>query len=216
MPKFNSYLELWQATQELTKLDKFPYQTVVLDSLTKLDELVKHGVIDKFNKGLTDDKKVESLSKCGEWGSGYSRALNWHISFKRMLESLRKFGVTIIYIAHLDEKTTRHLDGDDYHTHSLRMAFDKSRSLYIDDVDAVFFAKQKVYVSVSYTDKAKKTVKKAIASEATGRIIETSASFTQDSKNRFRGMPDQLPMDDIDEILKYIPYYNQKEKNNDG
>jgi len=193
-----SYERFLDGIIRLSKLEEFPFKTLVIDSISKLDALIVSSILEK--EGMTKNGKPHSLnSACGGYGAGFQAAQQEHRYVKSILDSFQKKGVTVIYIGHLATTKYKAPDLDDYDRYSFVMNHDKSREVYIDDVDAVLFCKLKSFVTTTEGGRN-------IVSSTDDRIILTGVSDANVSKNRFN-MPMELEMS-FDAIKEYIPFFN--------
>jgi hypothetical protein len=111
------------------------YSTLVVDSVTKLEELFTREIIEK-------DGRAKTLSTAlGGYGAGYQALAGMHHRVRKAAGALNeKRQMAIIFIAHADLETMRLPDTDDYQRHSLRLN-SKSIAPYVDDVDVVGFVR---------------------------------------------------------------------------
>lgn len=195
------FAQAWQVMKGLLDVssDEFPYKTIVIDSLTKLDSMV----IDYIISQEKDPKKATISSACGGYGKGIERAADLHRAFKAMCDKWQDRGVVVIYIAHTSLVKDRMPDTEDFEINSLEMHHNKSRMTYINDVDAVFFARQKSYVESTESGKT-------IIRSTPNRVLVTGLNDNNVSKNRF-AMPAEIDLS-FEAIAEYIPFYNNKDK----
>lgn len=192
-----SYDKFVEGITKLAAIDEPPFKTLIIDSISKLDALIVNEIL--RGEKLTKNGKPPSLnSACGGYGAGFQAAQQEHRYIKSILDNFQKKGVTVIYIGHLTTTKYKAPDLDDYDRYTIVMNHDKSREVYIDDVDAVFFCKLKSFVSS--TDSGR-----SLISSTDDRIILSSVSDAHISKNRF-DMPMEMEMN-FDSIKEYIPFY---------
>jgi hypothetical protein len=192
----DSFERAYKTIKELLALDELPFKTLIIDSLTRLDALIVSYIISKEQ----NPKTATIASSCGGYGKGYERAEGIHMAFKAICDKFQDRGVTVIYIAHTALVKDRMPDTDDYQIHSIEMHHDKSRKVYINDVDAVLFCRLRSFVD--NTDGGKTLVR-----STNDRVIVTGLNDIHVAKNRF-DLPAELPMS-FKEIEKNIPFYNQ-------
>lgn len=193
-----SYEKFLDGITRLSKIDKLPFKTLVIDSISKLDSLIVSDILAN-EKPLKNGKLPSLNSACGGYGAGVQVAQQEHRRVKNILDCFQKKGITVVYIGHLTTTKYKAPDLDDYDRYSIVMNHDKSREIYIDDVDAVLFCKLQSFISS--TDSGRN-----IVSSTENRIILTGVSDAHVSKNRFN-MPNEIEMS-FNEIKKYIPFYN--------
>ena len=197
-----SFMEFWDNIKALLKLETLPFKTLVIDSISKLDQLVIEYVLSKEKPGK-DGKVASSLATaCGGYGAGFQAAQQIHRGIKSLLDRFQEKGIAVIYIGHLAVIKHKAPDMEDFDRYSIVMNADKSREPYIDDVDCVLFCRLKSYVSENESGRS-------LVRSTDDRIILSGISDAHVSKNRFN-MPNELPLD-YDAIKKYIPFYDTKE-----
>ncbi len=197
-----SFSEIWDCMNQLLAVDDLPYKTIVIDSISKLDQLIIEYILNQ-EPVKKDVKKLASLATaCGGYGAGYQAAAQLHRSFKAKMDKFQNKGISVVYIGHVTTLKHRAPDCEDYDKYSIVMNSDKSREPYLDDVDAVLFCKQKSYTST--TDSGRNLI---VSGE--DRIILSGISESHVSKNRF-DMPSEIAMS-FDELKKYIPFYKSEE-----
>ena len=201
VPTTKTFVEFWDNLKELLALENFPYKTIVIDSVSKLDAQITKHIIDE--EGGSKNKVTTLGAACGGYGKGYERAQSIHRAVKSQLDRFVDRGVAVVFIAHLAITKYKAPDSDDYDIYSIIMNHDKSREVYIDDVDAVLFGRLQSFTDT--LDSGKNIVK-----STEQRILVASVNDVNVAKNRF-SMPAQIPMD-FNELKKYIPFYNQGEE----
>lgn len=197
-PVATAFSEFWHNMNELLKLDLLPFKTIVVDSVSKLDALIVKHILDDEPKGK--NKNLTLGGACGGYGKGYERAQMWHKAIKNQFDKFTDKGIGIVFISHLAITKYRAPDSDDYDTYSITMNHEKSREIYIDDVDAVLFGRLKSFVNTSDNGKT-------LVSSTSERILNTSVNDVYVAKNRF-SMPPEIPMS-FEAIKKHIPFYNK-------
>jgi hypothetical protein len=200
LPVFEEFTSLWSAVKQLISVEDLPYKTIVVDSITKLDNLIVRYILDDPANGKRGEKATTLTSACGGYGAGYSRAEALHRAFKAMLDKLQDRGITVIYVSHVAVKTVKTPDHEDYEIYTITANNDKTRSVYLDDVDLVGFCRLKSHITE--TESGRNLIK------STGdRVIVVGCSENHVSKNRF-SMPQEIPMK-YEDLAKHIPFYNQ-------
>ena len=205
LPKAEAFTEFWNNVKGLLAQEDLPYKTIVVDSVSKLDELiVKHILaeepanISAANNG--DKPRINTLgASCGGYGKGYERAQSMHRAMKAQLDKFTDKGMGVVFISHVTTTKYRAPDNEDYDIYSIVMNHDKSREVYIDDVDAVLFIK--LYSGTTTLDSGRTIVR-----STDKRTLITNVNEVNVSKNRY-SMPPEIPVA-FEEIKKYIPFYN--------
>lgn len=193
-----SYEKFLEGLTRLAKLDEFPFKTLVIDSISKLDALIVAAILANEQPSKNGKKSPSLNSACGGYGAGFQAAQQEHRHVKSILDSFQSKGVTVVYIGHLSTVKYKAPDMEDYDRYSIVMNHEKSREVYVDDVDAVLFCKLKSYVST--TDSGRH-----IVSSTDNRVILSGVSDAHVSKNRFN-MPTEVDMS-FNAIKQYIPFY---------
>lgn len=202
LPIVSSFEQMWSNIKELIAEEELPFQTIVIDSISKLDALLVKYILDK--EPPTKNGKPPTLNSAGGgYGAGVLMAQSLYRALKALLDKFQDKGITVIYISHYVVTKVKSPDSEDYDMASIVMNHDRSREIFIDDVDAVLFCKLRSHFTE--TESGRTLIK------TTGdRVIMTGSHEAHISKNRY-GMPSEIPMN-YAEIAKYIPFYNQGEK----
>lgn len=209
LPVAESLEEFRKNLKALYALEELPFETLVIDSVSQLDKLIVDYILESepLNIKAADNNKKPPITAlgaaCGGYGKGYERAQGIHRALKMMIDKFTTRGVGVIFIGHEVVTKYKSPESEDYDIYSLQMNHDKSREVYIHDVDAVLFGRIE---SFAETLDSGKTIVKSTKK----RILVTEVSNANVAKNRFN-MPSQLPME-FEEIKKHIPFYNQGEK----
>lgn len=168
------------------------YQTLVIDSVTALDELFTSEALEKDGKAKT------LASALGGYGAGIQYVAGQHHRVRKAAQLLNeRRGMTVVFVAHADIETMRLPDQDDYQRWSLRLP-PKSLPAYVDFPDMVGFIRQ-----VSVIRGAEGERKRAISSEDRELIVHSGAA--QISKNRY-GITEPLDVPEgTNPLLGLIP-----------
>ena len=186
-PRPSSYTDVIEAISTLIQQDH-SYETLVLDSLDKLEPLIWDHVCETVphERG----HKVDRIEQYG-YGKGYAHALSEWRRLLRGLDMLRETkNMAILTIAHSTVVRFESPETDAYERYQLRLH--KSADATICDwADAVLFANYKVAVVESSTGK-KRGVGKG------ERVLHTNERPAFRAKNRY-SLPDQVPLvwDDV-------------------
>ncbi len=199
-----SYEEVWEIVSNLLKLETLDFETLVIDTVSKLDHLVINYTLQQSPPIGKTQRKAETLAESwGGYGAGFEKAANLHRALKAKLDKFKERGITVIYIAHAEIKKYKSPEHEDYDILSIQMNGDKSRCVYVDDVDAVLYCKES---SVVIETDSKRNIVKSSGK----RVIAANCNEVYVSKNRF-GIESEIPMS-FDELKKYIPFYQTKEQ----
>jgi hypothetical protein len=169
--------QLWEQFKALINEDH-NYKTVVIDSVTALERLFIHDVLDN------DPKAPKSINTAlGGYGAGLSAVGAMHQRVRKAAGLLVDKGVNVVFIAHADTETIEPPDASPYTKYNLRLG-KKSVAPYIDDVDMVAFLRLETFYTNIEGERAK------AKSDGT-RVAITYASAANVSKNRF-GIEDDI------------------------
>ena len=195
-PVVRSVDQLWAQLKTLIS-EEHEFETLIVDSVTSAESLFTDDVI------ASDPKKPKGINQAlGGYGNGPAAVAAMHARLRKAAEVLRtKKGMNVIFIAHADTETIDPPDAEPYTRYALRLG-KKSVAPWIDDVDAVCFIKLETFMS---GDEGKKKAR----SDGT-RVLVTSLSAANVSKNRF-GIEDDLELKRGENpLLPYIPYLNKE------
>lgn len=197
-----TFLQMWENVKHLLDEESLPFKTIVIDSISKLDALVVEHTLKQSPVGK-DGKIPGALAQAwGGYGAGFEKAAWLHRALKFELDKFKERGVAVVYISHVEVKKYKSPEHDDYDILSLVMNGDKSRTIYIDDVDLVAYCKIKSHVIE--TESGRNIIK------SSGKhIISAASNDAYVSKNRY-AMPSEIDMS-FEELAKYIPFYNKTE-----
>lgn len=198
LPIANDYNDFMDKLTRLSRLETLPFKTLVLDSLTRLDSLVTAHVIKVSPPDKKGNKPKTIMQAFGGYGAGFARAASYHRYIKSIMDTFTDRGITTIYTAHVETKTCKLPDQEDYNMYSLTMHHDMSRAVYIDDVDMVGFIKQQ---SITIENESGRNMVKS----QDKRIVSVGLNPVHVSKNRYQ-MPDTLDCT-FEAIAEYIPFF---------
>ena len=170
-PVLKSGLDIFAQLAALLK-EEHTYATVVIDSITELDQLFERHVID------SDPKAPASINQAaGGYGAGYAAIAALHQRVKRGCDMLNERGMNVVFIAHTTTTTVRPPDMDDFSRYTLRM-HDKSSASYLDKVDLVGFLRLSQSVIKGNNDRS-------MVKSTGSRELITYATPANVSKNRY-------------------------------
>lgn len=182
---------LWDQLTALIK-ENHDYKTLVIDSVTQLDNLFTNHIVD------TDPKKPRTIAQAlGGYGAGFQALSSLQGRVRKAAGILNETkGMNIVFIAHSETETIELPDQDPYTRYNIRMQ-KKSVSHFIDNVDLVGYLKLETH---TFGDGERK---KAI-SDGT-RILVSYATAANISKNRFGINEDIVVVNGINPLLNLIP-----------
>ncbi len=202
LPIAHSFSDVWKNIKALLALEELPFKTIVIDSVSKLDTLIVEYILDNEPIGKGGAKPSTLTAACGGYGAGYLKAASLHNALKSLLDKFKERGICVVYVAHLGVTKHKAPDNEDYDVYSIIMNHEKSRSVYVDDVDAVLFCRLKSFTSE--TDSGRTLVR-----STNDRVIMAGVSDGHVSKNRFN-MPNEIKMS-FDALCEHIPFFQEKE-----
>lgn len=172
LPLIESADQLWSQIIALLNEDH-DYQTMVIDTVSALDRIFVQSIME-------GDGKSKSLNAAlGGYGAGFNALAAMHQRVRKGAEHLRKKrGMNTVFIAHAEVGNVSPPDGDDYSRYSLRITHQKSLPPYLDDVDAVGFLKQQMFIKGDDGDR-----KKAVSTDARELVCHLTANNV--SKNAY-------------------------------
>lgn len=111
------------------------YDTLVIDSVSKLDEVFTRSILEK-------DGRAKTLATAmGGYGAGFQMLNGMHNRVRKAAGVLNaQKGMAVVFIAHADLETVRPPDTEDYQRYSLRLS-KGSIPAYVDDVDLVGYVR---------------------------------------------------------------------------
>lgn len=136
--KVNSWPELYESLRWAISSD---YQTIVIDSLSAVEEILTKKILDDTNKNRDQDYLIESLSDktVFAYGSGFELLKsNWAL-FAKLLFKIKDRGKNVLCIGHEIVEKVENPSGENYDRFTLAI-HKKSAPLLIAKMDAVFFA----------------------------------------------------------------------------
>lgn len=169
------------------------FKTVVIDSVTRLNELFEKEVVE------SDPKKPRSINQAlGGYGAGHAAVAEKHRTLRNWCESLRAAkGMNILFLAHADHDTIELPDQDPYIRYTLRLN-KRSVSSYVDNVDLVGLVRLRTFTTGDGDRK------KAISDGARELVCNALASSV--SKNRY-GITKPLELGEFDNpLVQFVPW----------
>lgn len=167
--KLTSSDQLWSILKDILK-EEHPYKTVVIDSVSALDDL--------FTKEILVKEGKPSLAQCaGGYGAGYKVLAGMHARVGVAAEALKVKGINVCYIAHANVDRMELPDIEAYNRYVLKISKD-CQAPYVDKPDMVGFIRLQTFLR---GDEGQR--KQAISSDVRELIAFATASNV--SKNRF-------------------------------
>lgn len=175
-----------QVLEQLRSLctEEHPYTTLVIDSVTALEQLIWKHVVASRPKC----KSIEEVD--GGWGKGYVHAAEFWRYLLEALQYLRaKRGMAILLIGHAEIKTVNAPDLASFDRYQPRL-HKIATAMLTEWSDALLFANYKTFV---VSDETKGGNERARGVGTGERIVHTTERPSHLAKNRY-AMPDQMPM----------------------
>jgi hypothetical protein len=190
-PVVSTIDDLWEQLTSLIK-EEHDYKTLVIDSITQLDNLFTNYIVD------TDPKKPKTIAQAlGGYGAGFQALSSLHGRVRKAAGILNETkGMNIVFIAHSETETIELPDADPYTRYNIRMQ-KKSVSHFVDNVDMVGYLKLETH-TIGDGDR-----KKAI-SDGT-RLLVTYATAANISKNRYGITEDLIVTAGQNPLINLIP-----------
>jgi hypothetical protein len=186
-PRPSSLAEVYDCMRALLD-EEHKFETVVFDSLDKLEPLIWAHVCAEHKKGSIEDFG---------YGKGYGvAAVQWR-EFLTGCDALRAKGMAIVLIAHSTVARFEAPETDAYDRYQLRL-HKTADAIVCDYADCVLFAN---YKAVTVVSGSQGNERRRGISDGT-RVLYTAERPAWRAKNRYR-MPDQLPLDWA-EVQKWI------------
>ena len=173
-PKAETYADFLGAMAALIN-EPNDYQTVVVDSLDKLEPLIWDQVCQDNGK-----KNIEEFG----YGKGYQFAVAEWRRVLRGMDMLRELGKTVVLIGHSTVVRFESPEVDAYDRYQLRL-HKLAEPLIVDWADAVLFANSKVTAVTSGERK------RGVGDGS--RVLLTTERPAWRAKNRY-SLPDQIPV----------------------
>ena len=185
-PLAKSFGDVMGALSDLYS-EKHAYQTVVIDSLDRLELLVWDEVCRQHGA-----KSIEKAD--GGYGRGYVHALTHWREVVEGLEALRNDrGMAVILIAHVRVERFQDPESTAYDRYAPRL-HKHACALLVEWVDAVLFATRKFRTETEDAGFGReRTIAAPVGADGGERILRTVGSPTCVAKNRY-GLPAELPL----------------------
>lgn len=132
--------DLWDQLKALLQEDH-DYQTLIIDSITGLEELFIQSVVENDPKG---PKSI--VQAAGGYGAGRASVRAKHSRVRKAAELLRdRKGMTVVFLAHVEVEKMDLPDSDPYSTYSLQL-HKESAPIYVNSCDVVAFMRLETFV----------------------------------------------------------------------
>lgn len=181
-PQDNPSLEMvYEALDELQNAEH-SYRTLVIDSISKLEPLIRKQVVQEGRKKDKDIQSVEDFA----YGKGHAKMWElWHELMLKLAHLRNKMNVILIGHAIIKKFDNPQVNSV-YDRWTVNVA-DKAASILKEGVDAVLFATEEIS---THKDESKK-----VRAYGEGRrVIYTERRPSHEAKNRY-GLPFQLALD---------------------
>lgn len=186
-----------------------PYQTLIIDTITSLNDLFEHELVEY---DAAEAKSVQDAA--GGFQKGYDVVAGWHQEIIDACNAIRKRkGMSIIFLAHTGDRKVKNspeLSGE-YNVYGMKM-HQKSEKIYVSLSDAVLYLKQIETTQGHAADNKGRTVKRGRIRMSSERVLITSSDGVVgfvSAKSRY-DMPQEISVPKgTNPILQYIPFYRE-------
>lgn len=178
-PKPETYAQVLECIGALVT-GTHDYETVVIDSLDKLEPLLWADVCQQAGK-----KNIEEFG----YGKGYAVAAAEWRNLLGGLDALRARGMQVILLAHSTVARIEPPETDPYDRYQLRL-HKSAEATICDWADAVLFANYKV---TTVSSGGQGSERRRGVSDGS-RVVHTTERAAWRAKNRYR-LPDQMPLE---------------------
>jgi len=173
--------DIWPQVMALLQEDH-QYQTLVVDSISKLETMFIEHVVKNDPKGPPSIRQA-----LGGYGAGFDAVGGMHRRLRKAAGLLRdRKGMNVVFIGHAEVDRLEPPDGDAYTRYSLRLNQKQSLPPYVDDVDLVGFIRLEQFLKATGNDERK------IALTTGARTLVCYPTASNISKNRL-GIDADLP-----------------------
>lgn len=184
-PQPRSYTDVVQCIEQL--MEKHDYDTVVLDSLDKLEPLIWDHVCRTIPASAAG-KTADNIEAYG-YGKGYLHAASVWRELLAGLDALRAKGMVVVLVAHSIVAKVEPPETDPYDRYQLRL-HKAADAAVCDWADCVLFANYRVRTVTSGPQGSER--KRGLSDGS--RVIHTTERAAWRAKNRYR-LPDEMPLD---------------------
>lgn len=186
-----------------------PYQTLIIDTVTSLNDLFEHELVE-FD--AAEAKSVQDAA--GGFQKGYDVIAGWHQEIIGACNAIRnRKGIGIVFLSHTGDRKVKNspeLSGE-YNVYGMKM-HQKSEKIYVSLSDAVLYLKQVETTQGHATDNKGRTVKRGRIRMSSERVLITSSDGVVgfvSAKTRYE-MPQEINVPKgTNPILQYIPFYKE-------
>lgn len=200
-PRLSNWNDFFQAMKWAKESD---YETVCLDTLSPLEEILIGQILSEYNSGIPDKKlHAKSLSnqEAFPYGSGFVLLKAKWALIVQMIELLKSSEKNVICIAHESLEKVSNPEGDDYNRYSPNI-HKKSLDFLVSQMDGVFFCH---YEKVIRTKDGHMGSKIKYGQDTGKRSIQTIEKVTALAKNRFNMKP-SMPFNNLEDSKRFFEY----------
>jgi hypothetical protein len=210
-PQIKSYdeFEEWLTT---LSTEKHGYKTVIVDTVTKLEELIVRKICDKL--GLANVEEFhDNHNKQTNFGAGAKMVAEY---MKQVLEALRYIrdekGVNIYILGHAKTKEIDDIENGKMSKYVIQLMNPVMDYLYR-NVDLILFGNYKIITKTSDSTAFGGEKKKVATKNEPKRYLFTGSTPTSVNGGRVRGLPSEIELpgsDNIDHMYETFEYYLNK------
>lgn len=183
-----------------------PHRTVVIDSLTAVEEILTNQILEEKNRGRDPQYLVTSLADkdAFPYGAGHEILKAKWTLFAKMLFKIRDAGKNVLCICHEGIEKVENPSGENYDRYTLQL-HKKSVPVIVSKMDAVLFAHYGKFL------KSKAGSDKKIAFDKGERQVLTMEKAFAVAKNRF-GLADMAPFNTPEESAAIFAKMDERPK----
>lgn len=185
LPLCRSWDALSEAIDFVRYSDMQEYQTLVIDSVSGVEQLI--------HAQVCRDSSADSIEKAaGGYGKGYTIAATRMLGLADRLDAIRdEQGLAVVMLAHADTEKVDDPETESYTRHSLR-CHKKAAGILTAWADVVGFACRKMRLRTDESSGRK--IGLTAGEDAKSRVLRLVGGPACVAKNRY-GLPEEMPLD---------------------
>lgn len=185
LPLCRSWDALSEAIDYVRYSDMKEFQTLVIDSVSGIEQLIHAELCARSGKGSIEEA-------CGGFGKGYTSAASRMLELVDRLDAIRdEQKLAVVMLAHADTEKVDDPERESYTRHSLR-CHKKAASVLTAWADVVGFACRKMRLRTDESSGRK--IGASIGDDASSRVIRLVGGPACVAKNRY-GLAEEMPLD---------------------
>jgi hypothetical protein len=201
LPRCRTFLEFASYIKQILDAESVPFETLVIDSLTGLETLVKQQAVADYN--AENNKNVDAYEAIPYGGGPLWALKTWKLILDRLEEINVSKDVWIVLVGHVMVEQFKNPSGDNYDRYVPKL--EKTASAAVREwCEEYFFATQVVHTTTD--GKGFQERKKAVGSG--DRVLKTAGAAAFLAKRRV-SMPDTIPLS-WSAYLEYVEANNEE------